>query len=160
MMVSAFRYRRMAIEVSGCGWWACWPVSFVAASKPNRNQARPSACSFRFDLESLKIPRGAADSSRIVKLPLRWTVLAIRVAILLIPGWAVAGSQLATSAQDAPTHATARVDFKIVIPRVLSLSISDANVVSVVSNGRRQLVPAHAYCENHVSSVTCTAATP
>lgn len=62
---------------------------------------------------------------------------------LLLPLWALADSQLQAAPQGAKMAATAHVDFRIVIPKVLSLGVAGgendrpgAQRVAIFSNGR------------------------
>jgi hypothetical protein len=64
------------------------------------------------------------------------------IAILLV-SQAAAESQLTVSSRDTASHAAGRVDFKIIIPTVLYLSVADdaeavlgGKVATIVSNGR------------------------
>jgi hypothetical protein len=63
------------------------------------------------------------------------------VAALLLPLMVAADSQIQTSAANAASVATAHVNFKIIIPKVLSLRIGSgstagAETVAIMSNGR------------------------
>lgn len=64
------------------------------------------------------------------------------IAILLV-SQATAESQLTVSSRDTVPHAAGRLDFKIIIPTVLYLSVTDdaegllgGKVATIVSNGR------------------------
>jgi hypothetical protein len=99
------------------------------------------------------------------------------VAILLLPAWASADSQLASSPNRGTSHASARVDFKIVIPNVLYLGLGET--ATIATNGRsvtftsgsgsriatatrRQVIVEHTQCSYATTgtTATCTVATP
>jgi hypothetical protein len=54
----------------------------------------------------------------------------------LLPSLVAADSQIQTAASGKAVHATAHVDFKIVIPQVLFLHADDARNVSIMGNSR------------------------
>jgi hypothetical protein len=55
-------------------------------------------------------------------------------AALLLPLSATPESHIQAPTTDSKSSATAHVDFKIIIPRVLYLQVSDADTVAVMSN--------------------------
>jgi hypothetical protein len=78
-------------------------------------------------------------------------------AALLLPLMAVAESHL-QSGTGAAFVATAHVNFKIVIPKVLSLQVGDSGPLAIMSNGR---TVAHAVCASAgAGPILCTASLP
>jgi hypothetical protein len=84
---------------------------------------------------------------------------AIWTAILLMPACVAAESQTATSTQNTLASATARVEFKIVIPPILSLRLTDG-AASIVTNSRSPISHAPCVLDRVVSRLICTAAAP
>jgi len=87
------------------------------------------------------------------------------VTALLLPSTAVPESRVGTGAPNAALSATAHVNFKIIIPKVLYLRVDNANDralgagnVAVMSNGHNAT---HAQCTNAgARPVVCTLSMP
>jgi hypothetical protein len=82
------------------------------------------------------------------------------IAALLLPSAAVPESRVGTGAPNAALSATAHVNFKIIIPKVLYLRVGNANdralgagKVAVMSNG-------HNATDAHCTPVVCTLSMP
>ena len=99
------------------------------------------------------------------------------IVILLLPALASAESLLAPVPRNAASHATAHVDFKIVIPSVLYLQVGDTATVAtnsrsvtfssdfgnrIVAAARRHLIVEHTQCSYPATgaAATCTVAAP
>ena len=105
------------------------------------------------------------------------------IVLLLLPACAGAESQLATPSPQSALRASARVDFKLVIPAVIYLGIAeqstlDGAIATIMSNGRsvtfsnsgshfatagrRQTLVEHTRCarDTHLPGLICTAAAP
>jgi len=87
------------------------------------------------DARTFSIPRGR-----------RALVAGLAAAALIVPWHVTAESSLSSGARTASTGATAHLDFRIIIPPVLALSVDGANSesrrVSVISNTRHVLLSA------------------
>jgi hypothetical protein len=57
-------------------------------------------------------------------------------AAMVLPFLAAADSHIQTAASSAALRATAHVEFKIIIPKVLYLQVGDSGPVAIMSNGR------------------------
>jgi hypothetical protein len=84
---------------------------------------------------------------------------AMWAAIVLIPTCVAAESHGGSSTQGALASATARVEFKIIIPPMLYLRLADG-AASVVTNGRAGMARAQCVLNDTSKHLICTAATP
>ena len=84
---------------------------------------------------------------------------AMWAAIVLIPTCVAAESHTGSSTQDRGVSATARVEFKIIIPPMLYLRLTDG-AASVVTNGRGGIARAPCVLNDTSQHLICTAATP
>jgi hypothetical protein len=94
--------------------------------------------------------------------PLACMVLMGRAALLL-PSMAAADSQTVATAPGGTMHAMAHVDFKIVIPTVLSLRTNGSERVALLSNGRSVSLSCAVYATAATAASrpeVCTASMP